>query len=251
MSTSASPCSPRPGRLGTPRVHLRLTDSTNTRARELAAAGAPDGTLVTAAEQSAGRGRQGRGWSAPPSTSLLCSLVVREPPPLLSLIAGVAVAATADQVSLSRSSPRPSGAAAQIKWPNDVLVDGRKIAGILVEGRPQENWAVLGIGLNVAVSVTALPPELSDSAGTLGLEPTAIEPVLAELLVSLERWCAVPSDEVLEALRARDALRGHKVGWDGDSGVAAGIDDEGRLLVDTERGRVALDAGEVHLSGRC
>ena len=110
---------------------------------------------------------------------------------------------------------------------------------------------MLGIGLNVAVSVTALPPELSDSAGTLGLEPTAIEPVLAELLASLERWRAVPSDEVLEALRARDALRGRKVGWDGDSGVAAGIDDEGRLLVDTERGRVALDAGEVHLSGRC
>ena len=86
-------------RLGTPRVHLRLTDSTNTRARELAAAGGPDGTLVTAAEQSAGRGRQGRTWSAPPNTALLCSLVVREPPQLLSLIAGVAVAATVDRVA--------------------------------------------------------------------------------------------------------------------------------------------------------
>ena len=68
-----------------------------------------------------------------------------------------------------------------------MLVDGLKVAGILVEGRPQEDWAVLGIGLNVAVSVTELPPELRDSAGTLGLEPTSIEPVLAELLEQLER----------------------------------------------------------------
>lgn len=248
MSTSAASGSPSRRALGTPRVYLRLTDSTNTRARELAAAGAPDGTLVTAAEQSAGRGRQGRGWSAPANTALLCSLVVREPPTLLSLIAGVAVAAAADQAI--RSSPMPSLPAAQIKWPNDVLIDGRKVAGILVEGRPQEDWAVLGIGLNVAVSVSALPPELRDSAGTLDLEATAIEPVLAELLGELQRWLMAPSDEVLEALRARDALRGREVGWEGGRGVGAGIDDQGRLLVDTERGRVALDAGEVHLSAR-
>ena len=229
-------------RLGTPRVHLRLTDSTNSRARELAAAGGPDGTLVTAAEQSAGRGRQGRTWSAPPNTALLCSLVVREPPQLLSLIAGVAVAATVDRVV------PPSRPGAAIKWPNDVLVEGLKVAGILVEGRPQEDWAVLGIGLNVSVSVTELPPELRDSAGTLGLEPTSIEPVLAELLEQLAVWRAAPAEETLEALRTRDALRGREVGWNGERGIAAGIDGEGRLLVDTERRRVALDAGEVHLS---
>ncbi len=122
------------------------------------------------------------------------------------------------------------------------------MAGILVEGRPQEDWAVLGIGLNVSVSVTELPPELRDSAGTLGLEPTSIEPVLAELLELLAVWRAAPSDEILEALRRRDRLRGREVGWNGERGVAAGIDGEGRLLVDTEEGRVALDAGEVHLS---
>jgi BirA family biotin operon repressor/biotin-[acetyl-CoA-carboxylase] ligase len=154
----------------------------------------------------------------------------------------VAVAATVDQVA------RPPGRGAWIKWPNDVLVDGRKVAGILVEGRPQEDWAVLGIGLNVAVSVSELPPELRDSAGTLGLEPTATESVLAEMLLQLERWRAAPVRAVLEALRPRDALRGHEVGWEGGSGVATGIDGEGRLLIDTERGRVALDAGEVHLS---
>ncbi|MGZ4171177.1 MAG: biotin--[acetyl-CoA-carboxylase] ligase, partial [Solirubrobacteraceae bacterium] len=72
--------------LGTPRLHLRITESTNTKARELAAAGAPHGTLVTAAEQSAGRGRQGRTWTAPAGRALLCSVVVRDPPPLLSLL---------------------------------------------------------------------------------------------------------------------------------------------------------------------
>ena len=84
-----APASPPP--LGTPRLHLRRVNSTNTRARELAAAGAPHGTLVTAAEQSAGRGRQGRTWSAPAGRALLCSIVVRDPPRLLPLVAGVAV----------------------------------------------------------------------------------------------------------------------------------------------------------------
>ncbi len=133
--------------LGTPRLHLRETTSTNDRARALAGAGAPHGTLVTAGAQSAGRGRQGRSWVAPPDRALLMSLLLRDPPALLPLLAAVAVAETV-------------GDAAQIKWPNDVLLDGRKVAGILVEGRPQERWAVLGIGLNVAVDVAALPDEL-------------------------------------------------------------------------------------------
>jgi biotin-(acetyl-CoA carboxylase) ligase len=95
--------------------------------------------------------------------------------------------------------------------------------------------------------VTELPPDLRDSAGTLGLEPTAIEPVLGELLEQLAVWRTAPAEETLEALCERDALREREVGWEGGSGVAAGIDGEGRLLVETERGRVALEAGEVHL----
>src|SRR5690348_6098760 len=97
--------------LGAPRIHFRLTDSTNARARELAERGAPHGTLVTAREQAAGRGRQGRAWVAPAGRALLCSLVVRNPPRLLPLAAGVAVADVA-------------GPGARLKWPNDVLVDG-------------------------------------------------------------------------------------------------------------------------------
>jgi BirA family biotin operon repressor/biotin-[acetyl-CoA-carboxylase] ligase len=220
--------------LGTPRFHLRSTDSTNTRAQELAAAGAPHGTLVTAAEQSAGRGRQGRTWSAPPGRALLCSLIIAGPPPLLSLAVGVAVAEVVGRQAL-------------VKWPNDVLVDDRKVAGILVEGRPQEDWAVAGIGLNVAVALTDFPPELRDSAGTLGLGPEAIEPTLSRLLSGLERWIAASPATVLEAVRARDALLGRPVTWADGTGTGAGIDDGGQLLVATDHGREALNAGEVHL----
>lgn len=222
--------------LGTPRLHLRRTSSTNDRARELARAGAPHGALVTAAEQSAGRGRQGRTWSAPPGRALLLSLVLRDPPRLLPLAAGLAVA---EEV----------GPDARIKWPNDVLLpDGRKVAGILVEGRPQEGWAVLGIGLNVAVQADDLPPELRQTAGTLGRPPAELEPTLRRLIVALERWLAASPGVVIDAYRERDALLGREVAWSGGKGTAAGIDGEGRLVVSGADGRrKALEAGEVHL----
>src|SRR5271165_4527063 len=115
--------------LGRPRIHLRSTDSTNERARLLAAAGAPHGTLVTASVQTAGRGRQGRRWVAPARSSLLMSLVLRSPPSLLPLIAAVAVCDVAGDDAL-------------IKWPNDVVLARAgglaKLAGILAEGRPQQ-----------------------------------------------------------------------------------------------------------------
>jgi BirA family biotin operon repressor/biotin-[acetyl-CoA-carboxylase] ligase len=189
---------------------------------------------VTASAQTAGRGRQGRTWTAPAGRALLCSVVIREPPRLLPLIAGVAVADTV-------------GPDARLKWPNDVLRDGRKLAGILVEGRPQEQWAVVGIGLNVAIAHDDFPAELHDTAGTLGLAPEAIEPKLDQLLRALERWLGASDTELLEAVRTRDALLGQPVRWGDDEGRGAGIDDGGRLLVETADGVVALDAGEVHL----
>jgi BirA family biotin operon repressor/biotin-[acetyl-CoA-carboxylase] ligase len=222
-------------RLGRPRLHLQATTSTNDRARDLAQAGAPHGTLVTAAEQTAGRGRQGRTWTAPRGSALLLSVVLRDPPTLLPLAAALAVAEIA-------------GARAQIKWPNDVLLDGRKVAGILAEGRPQDGWAVLGIGLNVALRIEDLPPELHDTAGTLGLEPADLEPTLERLLAGLERTLVLDEETLLEAYRARDALRGREVSWATGRGRAAGIDGEGRLVVELrEGGRTALSAGEVHL----
>src|SRR4051794_13690280 len=182
-------------------------------------AGAPHGTLVTAAEQSAGRGRQGRRWSAPAGSALLMSVVVREPPRLVPLMAGVAAA---DVV----------GDAARLKWPNDVQVDGRKVAGILVEGRAQERWAVVGIGLNVAVRLEDLPEELQATAGTMGLQERDVEPVLGRLLAALERRLGETEDAALDAWRARDALRGRDVAWNDGEGRATGIDDDGRLLVE-------------------
>ena len=120
-------------------------------------------------------GRQGRTWSAPAGRALLCSVLVRQPPRLLPLLTGVAVAEVA-------------GPQAELKWPNDVLIEGRKVAGILVEGRPQEHWAVVGVGMNVAVRESDFPDELRDRAGTLGLEPEAIEPMLRTLLATLGSW---------------------------------------------------------------
>ena len=221
--------------LGRPRLHLRETTSTNDRARALAIAGAPHGTLVTAAAQTAGRGRQGRPWSAPAGRALLMSVVLREPGRLVPLAAAVAVAETA-------------GPDARVKWPNDVMLDERKVAGILAEARPQERWAVLGIGLNVAVRPSDLPAELRDSAATLGLEPGDVEPVLDRLLDALDRALCLDTAALLHAWRARDALRGREIAWAGGRGRAAGVDGDGRLVVELPGGgRTALEAGEVHL----
>ena len=212
--------------IGLPHVHHAVTDSTNERAKELAAAGAAHGLLVTAGEQTGGRGRQGREWLAPPDSSVLMSLVLREFDPLLPLRAAVAVAETVGSE--------------EIKWPNDVWLGGRKVAGILVEGRPAEGWAVLGIGVNVH------PAEFPAELRAVALEDgRSVSDVLFGVLASLDRW--LRADDVLPAWRQRDALRGRDVSWGEGSGIAAGIDDSGALLVDMAEGRVALQAGEVHL----
>jgi BirA family biotin operon repressor/biotin-[acetyl-CoA-carboxylase] ligase len=261
LSASPSPTFLSIPALGRPRLHLRCTDSTNARARSLAIAGAPHGTLVTAYAQTAGRGRQGRSWTAPAGSSLLMSLVLRRDQPghgdaageqwhaLLPLAAAVAVC---DVV----------GGEARIKWPNDVVFEGAcrtaadgapalsKLAGILVEGRPQAGWAVLGIGLNAAVRLDDLPSELRARAATLGLDGSEIEPLLAGLLDALSRRLGESPAAILAAWSARDALRGRSVRWAEGEGRAEGVDDQGRLLVALAGGgRVALGAGEVHLSG--
>jgi BirA family biotin operon repressor/biotin-[acetyl-CoA-carboxylase] ligase len=221
-------------RLGHPRQHLREVGSTIDVARDLALGGAPHGTLVTADVQTAGRGRQGRTWSAPPGQALLLALVVRDPDPLLSLRAGLAVADLA-------------GPAARVKWPNDVWVDGRKVAGILVEGRPQENWAIAGIGVNAALDVAELPPELRDTAGTLGLATSELEAALERLLDALTTRIDQEPAAFLAALRERDALLGAQVRWNGGAGTAAGITDDGALRVVVAGEEQLLHAGEVHL----
>jgi BirA family biotin operon repressor/biotin-[acetyl-CoA-carboxylase] ligase len=249
---------PEPSGLGRPRIHLRSTDSTNERARELALSGAPHGTLVTATEQSAGRGRGGRRWSAPAGSSILMSLLLRPAPRLLPLMAALAVCDVAGERAL-------------IKWPNDVVLEFErpehattglaKLAGILIEGRPQQGWAVLGIGLNVAVELHELPAELRPGytaaarhepaprpAASMGLAREQLEPTLAALLAALQARLAETPEQTLDAWRARDALRGREVAWSAGTGRAAGIDGDGRLLVEMPGGgQTAIGSGEVHL----
>lgn len=225
--------------IGRPHVHHRVTDSTNERAKALAGAGAPHGTLVTADEQTAGRGRQGRSWTAPAGKAVLMSLVLRG---LEERHAAVPLAAA---VAVCEALP---GVDCRIKWPNDVWIDRRKVAGILVEGRPQEGWAVLGLGVNVAVE--EFPEELQASATSLVIatgDAPSVERVLDLLLHALERWLEARPEKVLTAWRQRDALRGESVRWADGEGIAAGVDDAGALLVETDGGTVSLEAGEVHL----
>src|SRR4051795_4846341 len=179
--------------LGEPREHHDTIGSTNDRARELAEQGAAHGTLVTAGEQTAGRGRQGRTWATPPGTAIAASVVLTEFDDLLPLRAGLAVADVAGEHAL-------------VKWPNDVWSDGRKVAVILAESRSEPRWAVLGIGVNVAVDVDALPDDAKAVAGSLGRDD--VEATLGELLEALQRRLTEDRDSLLATLREKDALRG-------------------------------------------
>lgn len=246
MSEPAAP-------FGRPHRHFRRTDSTNARAKEMAAAGAPSGLVVTADEQHSGRGRQGRSWFAPPGTALLYSALLRPlgRHRLLPLAVPLAVCETAESLAPVRC---------HVKWPNDVWIAGRKLAGVLIESRLEpdgEGWVVIGVGINVAVPPGAFPEELAGTAASLhpdGLGGAPPGPRLPEALVALNaalgRWLAAPDDQVLASFRERDALSGRRISWDegAASGTAAGIDDSGHLLVERdEGGHLTLGAGEVHL----
>jgi BirA family transcriptional regulator, biotin operon repressor / biotin---[acetyl-CoA-carboxylase] ligase len=229
---------------GRPHRHLRRCDSTNTVARELAAAGAAAGTMVTADEQTAGRGRMGRSWAAPTGKALLYSAILRpleRRHRLLPLAVPVAVCEAIETVT-------PVGTA--IKWPNDVWIGERKCAGVLIEARPQDRWAVIGVGINVAIGPHEFPDDLRTPATSIGHGAT-VEATREALNEKLSLWTESGEDEVLAAFRDRDVLRGGGVTYEAGSGVAAGIDDDGNLLVETERGEtIALGAGEVSLKAR-
>lgn len=240
--------------LGRPHRHFRCTDSTNERAKELAIGGAPGGLVVTAMEQTAGRGRRGRAWFGPAGSCLLYSTLLRpfaaDQVPLLPLAVPIAVCEAAEAVAPVRC---------QVKWPNDVWIDERKVAGVLAEARPDEGWAVIGVGLNVAIAQDDFPEELRETA--VSLLPTeaegglpaggapSIATALTELNEALGNWTEASADEILNAYRARDALCGRRISWEGGEGVVEEIDERGHLVVETSSGeRVALGAGEVHLS---
>jgi BirA family transcriptional regulator, biotin operon repressor / biotin---[acetyl-CoA-carboxylase] ligase len=255
----------RPRRwFGAPHRHYLVTDSTNERARALAEAGAPGGTVVTAREQTAGRGRQGRVWTAPEGKALLYSAILRpldERQLLLPLSVPLAVCATAEAL-------RP-GIECQVKWPNDVWLGGRKLAGILIEAKPQDGWAVIGIGLNLTIEPHEFPDNLRQPAVSLfgamteswrksrrslpAVAPAGPPPTLpaaaAVLSRHLDHWVWADHEDVLADWRRRDGLLGREVSWEDGSGIADGIDSRGNLIVAVPGGsRVSLGAGEVQLS---
>jgi BirA family biotin operon repressor/biotin-[acetyl-CoA-carboxylase] ligase len=229
--------------VGRPHRHFRSVGSTNEVARELASAGAPSGTLVTSEEQTAGRGRQGRPWQTPAGAALAWSLVLRRPievPGTLPLQAGVGVCAAVEALGVER---------AELKWPNDVWIEGRKCAGILVEARPQDGWAVLGIGLNLAIAEQDFPEELRSRATSVGNGATARSATEA-LNREVGARLGIDFEQTLSELTSRDALRGRRIAWDSGAarGVASGIDLGGNLTVRTDDGQTTtLNAGEVHL----
>jgi BirA family biotin operon repressor/biotin-[acetyl-CoA-carboxylase] ligase len=230
------------GRFGRPYLYEESTPST----QDLLLPSMREGTVAVADEQTAGRGRLGRTWVAPPGTAIHCSTLLKPPAgrraPELSLVAGVAVA---DAIE------RTTGLAVQIKWPNDVMLRRTKVAGCLAEAR--DGTVVLGIGVNVNQTRDQLPPATGSAPGSLLLAtgrewPRA--PLLAMLLADLERcysdWLAGGLDAVYPFLGARDFLRGRRVSVNGTEGTAVKIDREGRLEIAVGHGEtVAVESGEV------
>lgn len=232
---------------GAPRRHFRLTDSTNERARELAVAEAPSGTIVTASEQTAGRGRRGRTWSAPAGKALLLSAILR------SLSAEHALLPLAVPLAVCEAIESLAPIRCEVKWPNDVWVDERKLAGALIEAEPPE-WAVIGVGLNVSIEPGEFPEDLRQPATSVG-HGVGVEGALAAVCDRLSEWVTAPRERIVEEFQARDALRGREVSWAGaggeegeGSGVGDGIDERGNLVVVTAEGELlALGSGEVTL----
>jgi BirA family transcriptional regulator, biotin operon repressor / biotin---[acetyl-CoA-carboxylase] ligase len=224
--------------LGEPRLDVASCESTQL----LVDTSLPEGALVVADHQTAGRGRLGRTWEAPAGKALLCSILLKPPPerhtPELSLVAGVAVADTLERLT---------GLAVQLKWPNDVMLRRRKVAGCLAEAR--DGAVVLGVGVNVNQTQDELPPDAGSLRTLTGREHDRAE-LLAMLLDDLgsryAEWRTGGLDAVYEGLGPRDFLRGRRVSVNGTSGVATMVDRQGRLEIQVDHGEVvAVESGEV------
>jgi BirA family biotin operon repressor/biotin-[acetyl-CoA-carboxylase] ligase len=236
-------------------VYCRETDSTNTRAKALASGGAPEGTVVIAETQTGGRGRKGRTWFSPAGEGVYLSLILRPPispveAPKITLIAGIAAAETL--------LARYPGLDVHIKWPNDLLVGGKKVAGILTEissDMDRVGFVVSGVGLNA--SGRRFPGEIEPIATSLALE-TGAPPDRAALvrgyLERYEQWYDLfltgRARRILDRWKALSRTLGSRVAVDGPNGritgVARGIGRDGSLLVEDGRGSVhAVFSGDV------
>lgn len=227
-----------------------LTDSTNDDARAAANKGASDGHVVVADAQRKGRGAHGRTWVSPPGQDLYLSIVAQVEVPLaeLSLLTLAVGAGVAEAVELL--APRVK---AQIKWPNDVWIDGHKLAGILVEGASLGDRAlpaVIGIGLNV--NRETFPADLDTPATSLKLaggEPVARAKALAVLLQRVEHWvdrfAAGEREALIEAVNQRLCLRGQRARCDELAGVVEGVASTGALQLRVDGQLRELYAGTL------
>jgi BirA family biotin operon repressor/biotin-[acetyl-CoA-carboxylase] ligase len=257
LQGAADAVAARGSELGRPLHLVPKTTSTNELAKQAARAGAPHGSTWVAEEQSEGRGRQGRRWTAPPGESLLFSVLLRIDGdarwlPPVSVTAGLTVT---EAIGLHVRESRPL-----LKWPNDVLIRDRKVAGVLVEvtgSDPRTRAVVIGIGINVYTR--AFPPDLASTATSIALESERVPSrgdLLADILERLDRDLPIVVERGLGLLAARlaacDALRGSNVRClEGEEGIAEGIDESGRLLVRRADGTPARwSTGEVHLVRR-
>ena len=238
--------------LGRPLMYQASTGSTNDDALLAARSGAPHGSVFVADEQTAGRGRRGHTWHAAPGESLLFSVLLRPKLELtqtsaLTLAIGLALR---DAITPLIASP------ALIKWPNDLLVGGKKLAGVLVESQLQGEQlraVIVGVGLNVASQ--EFPQEIAaraTSLAMLGATRLAREPLLFELLEAIARRVQVYQERgvagILSELNSADALRGRRVRVDAKSGVGVGLDEQGRLLLQDDSGVVQpILSGTVEL----
>lgn len=229
---------------------LPVCDSTNAVLLARAEAGAPSGSVVVAATQTAGRGRRGRAWFSAPGDSLTFSLLWRFAPGTapagLSLAVGLA---------LTRALAKLGAGEAALKWPNDLLKDGRKLGGILVElvsGVPHA--AVIGIGLNLRLPA-AMPEELRRRSAALD---AAVDPdrllaaILAELLAVLEIFAAQGFAALRGEWRAHHAFENQPVRLLSDfapprAGICRGIDDDGALLLEVDGRIERILSGELSL----
>lgn len=207
----------------------------------------PEGAVAVCEVQTAGRGRLGRTWDAAARSSILCSILLRPPrerrPAELSLVGGLAVAEVVE---------RASGLPAQIKWPNDVLLRGQKVAGVLAEASSEA--VVLGIGINVNQPADKLPASTRlPAVSLLALDARQRNraALLADLLGCLERDYRIWRDNGLgplhARLEARDLLRGREVTLEGERGVGVGIDPRGRFEIAIAGEHRFVESGEVSL----
>ena len=229
--------------IGQPRLFTAECESTQLL---LLDAELPEGTIAVTDHQTAGRGRLGRTWVEAPGTAVLCSILLRPGPERrpaeLSLVAAVAVA---DAVEAT------TDLSAQIKWPNDVMLNRRKVAGILAEMRA--DTVIVGIGINVNQTRDQLPDDTRTPAGSLrsltGVEYDR-DAVLSTMLERLDqhyaRWQVDGLDGVFDDLGARDFLRGRRVTVDGEAGTGVQIDRQGRLEIAFDgAGHRSIESGEV------